>query len=278
MRLGAMNCGKGEDPDLWVSELKRFGYRTSAFPTDPNRGDDELRRFSAAAAKADIVIAEVGGWGNPLADSERGSRKECMERAKRALYAADLVGARCAVNISGSRGTTWDGPDERNLTAETYEMIVQVIREIIDEVRPSRSFYALEPMPWMYPCDIATQRSLIRDIDRKAFAVHFDPVNLITGPALYYGNALFLREFIREFGGLIKAAHAKDTFLRTDLTIHLEERRPGEGILDYGVYLRELDRIDHDMPLLIEHLRKDEDYEAGARYIRKIAEAEGIQL
>ena len=278
MRLGAMNCGKSDDPDFWISELKRCGYRASAFPTDPNRSDDELRRFSAAAAKADVVIAEVGGWGNPLADSDRGSRKECIERAKRALYVADLVGARCAVNISGSRGAKWDGPDERNLSAETYEMIVQVVREIIDEIRPARSFYTLEPMPWMYPCDLDTQRRLIRDVDRKAFAVHFDPVNLITGPALYFGNAAFLREFIREFGALIKAAHAKDTFLRTDLTINLEERRPGEGNLDYGVYLRELDRIDRDMPLLIEHLKKDEDYEAGARYIRGIAETEGIRL
>jgi sugar phosphate isomerase/epimerase len=278
MRLGAMNCGRYDDPDLWISELSRHGYRTSAFPTDPGRPDDELRRFSAAAEKAGVVIAEVGGWGNLFADSDRGTKEQCLARAKRALYAADLTGARCAVNISGSRGPCWDGPDEKNLTYETYEMVVAVVRDIIDEINPKRTFYTLEPMPWMYPCDIETQRRLIRDVDRKAFGVHFDPVNLITNTALYYGNAAFLREFIREFGGLIKAAHAKDTFLSTDLTIRFEERRPGEGNLDYCVYLRELDRVDADMPLLIEHLKKDEDYEAGARYIRETAESVGIRL
>ncbi|MFA6506054.1 MAG: sugar phosphate isomerase/epimerase [Treponemataceae bacterium] len=278
MRLGAMNCKGFEDPDAWIAELRRHGYRTSVFPTDLDRPDADLLRYAAAAKKADIVIAEVGGWGNPLADSDRGSKEKSLALAKRALYVADETGARCAVGISGSRGEIWDGPDERNLTSETYEMVVATVREIIDEVKPKRTFYTLEPMPWMYPCDIETQRSLLRDVDRKAFAVHFDPVNMITSTTLYYQNASFLRAFIREFGSLIKACHAKDSFLKTDLTIQFEERRPGEGKLDYAVYLKELERVDTDMPLLIEHLKKDEDYEAGARSIRETAETEGIQL
>lgn len=80
-------------------------------------------------------------------DCERGTREDAIARAKRALYVADMVGAICVVNISGSMGARWDGHGAKNLTEETYEMIVASVREIIDEIRPSRTFYILEPMP-----------------------------------------------------------------------------------------------------------------------------------
>lgn len=35
---------------------------------------------------------------------------------------------------------------------------------------------------------------LIRAVDRKAFAVHLDPVNMITNPLLYYDNANLIKE------------------------------------------------------------------------------------
>ncbi|MEI6875134.1 MAG: sugar phosphate isomerase/epimerase [Spirochaetota bacterium] len=224
------------------------------------------------------MIAEVGAWTNPLQDSERGTRSEALAKCKRALYVADESGARCAVNISGSRGAKWDGPDPKNLSSETWQMIVESVREIIDEVEPKRSFYTLEPMPWMYPCDIETQRRLIRDINRRAFAVHFDPVNMIYSPGTYYANGAFMSDFIREFGDLIKAVHAKDTFFDSSLTLHFHERRPGLGALDYRALLSALDGLDPDMPLIIEHLKEDAEYALGAAYIRETASAIAVEL
>ncbi|NJL72181.1 MAG: TIM barrel protein [Candidatus Competibacteraceae bacterium] len=183
MRLGAMNMSNYADPGAWIAALRKEGYRTAVFPAGLSVPDDTARAYGRAAEREDILIAEVGGWGDVLADSDKGTKAESMTRAKRALYLAEEVGARCAVNISGSRGATWDGPHERNLTAETYEMIVASVREIIDEIKPRRTFFTLEPMPWMYPVDIETQQRLIRDVDRKAFAVHFDPVNMIRSPS-----------------------------------------------------------------------------------------------
>jgi sugar phosphate isomerase/epimerase len=157
-------------------------------------------------------------------------------------------------------------------------MIVATVREIIDEVSPKRTFYTLEPMAWMYPCDIETQRRLIRDIDRPGFAVHFDPVNLIHDPSTYFNNGQFIREFIREFGTLIKCVHAKDTLLQTSLTLHLQEMRPGSGTLDYRTLLVELERADREMPLIIEHLKVDEDYSRAAEYIRAVATSLNVEV
>ena len=61
-------------------------------------------------------------------------------------------------------------------------MIVQTVREIIDAVKPVRTFYTLETMPWMYPDSAHSYLELIRAIDRERFAVHLDVVNLVCSP------------------------------------------------------------------------------------------------
>ena len=53
--------------------------------------------------------------------------------------------------------------------------------------------------------------------------------------------------------------------------VHLDEVPPGQGNLDYRVLLRELDRLDPDTPLMLEHLSTEEEYRQAATYIRAIA-------
>lgn len=54
------------------------------------------------------------------------------------------------------------------------------------------------------------------------------------------------------------------------LTVHLEEVRPGLGVLDYATYLRELDRLPGEVPLMIEHLQTEEDYRAAFGHITSV--------
>ncbi len=79
-------------------------------------------------------------------------------------------------------------------------------------------------------------------------------------------------------GPYIRSCHAKDITLSGALTVHLDEVRPGLGALDYGVYLRLLAGLDPDTPLLLEHLPSEDDYAAGAEYIRTTARDLGIVL
>jgi sugar phosphate isomerase/epimerase len=53
---------------------------------------------------------------------------------------------------------------------------------------------------------------------------------------------------------------------------------PGEGELDYAVYLRELDKLDPDVPLILEHMRTADEYRAGAAYVRGVAQQVGVRL
>ena len=53
-----------------------------------------------------------------------------------------------------------------------------------------------------------------------------------------------------------------------ELTVHLEERRPGLGSLDYGVFLKETSRM-KDIPFMLEHLESHEEYLLAAKYVRE---------
>jgi sugar phosphate isomerase/epimerase len=195
-----------------------------------------------------------------------------------ALALAETVGARCCVNISGSRGAKWDGPDPRNFTRETFDLVVENTRRIIDAVKPRSTFYTLECMPWMVPDSAESYLDLIAAIDRPAFGVHFDPVNLISSPHLYFGNGAFIRDFVARLGPHIRSVHAKDILLRENLTVHLDEVRPGLGGLDYPAFLRALAALDPDLPVMLEHLPAEEDYLLAAAHIRSVAAQEKLVL
>jgi sugar phosphate isomerase/epimerase len=277
MRLGGPVFEDTSTPEKWVQAVNKLGYRAADCPLGPDASDDEVQAYSRAARDADIVIAEVGAWSNPLADDEE-QRRDALEKCRRGLDLADRIGARCCVNIAGSRGAQWDGPHPDNLSEETFEMIVETTRAIIDAVQPRRSFYALETMPWIFPDSPESYLRLIQAIDRPQFCVHLDPVNMINSPARLFDNAAFLRECFRLLGPHIRCCHAKDIVLRDQLTVHLDEVRPGQGALDYATFLRELNALDPDTPLILEHLPAAEDYHLAAAFVRGVAANHEITL
>jgi len=277
IRLGGPVFDAGETPEAWVEAHRKAGYTAAFCPLSFEAEDAVVAAYARSAEAADLVIAEVGAWSNPLS-LDPSTRSEALNRCKGQLELADRIGARCCVNIAGSLGEKWDGPDARDLTRETFDLIVETVREIIDAVKPRRTFYTLEPMPWMYPDSADSYLDLLKAVDRSAFAVHLDPVNMICSPQRYFANGDFIRDFIHRLGPHIRSCHAKDVLLQPNLTTHLDEVQPGLGGLDYRAYLEELDRLLFDLPLMMEHLTAPEQYQAGAEYIRTVARAAGVDI
>jgi len=276
MRLGGPV--DANDPESWVAALRDNGYRAAYCPVGPGADPQTVQAYAQAAREAGIVIAEVGAWQNNPISSDEGVRGDALNKIQAALALADEIGAFCCVNVAGSRGERWDGPHPKNLDADTFALIVDSVREIIDGVRPRRAFYTLEPMPWVLPDTPLSYLRLLRAVDRPMFAVHLDPVNLVNTPERCYHNGRLLRECFDLLGPFIKSVHAKDIRMEERLTVHLEEVRPGLGVLDYAVFLREMDRLDPDIPLMLEHLHSPEDYRLSAAYVREVASREGIPL
>jgi sugar phosphate isomerase/epimerase len=277
MRFGAPLFTKSNDPDAWIQELKKRGYSAAYCPVSSDQSDSVVHAYEQAAKQANIVIAEVGAWSNPLS-MDNSVRKKAIQFNEEQLDLADRIGAACCVNIVGSRGEQWDGHHPDNLTKDTFALIVDTVREIIDEVRPSRTFYTLEAMQWMYPDSPDTYLELLDAINRKTFAVHLDPVNLINCPRKYYDNAGLIKECFQKLGPYIKSCHAKDIVMDQTPTVHLHETRPGKGNLDYRVLLSEINKLEPNSPMLLEHLTSEEEYQLAAGYIRNVANEIGVDL
>lgn len=278
MRLGAyLPDTTAADPWEWAHAHAEHGFSAAGVLLAEPVADDVIAAYVAAAAAFDLQIAEVGAWSNPLSPDAAEARA-ARERCQQQLALAERLGARCCVNIAGSRGEKWAGPFAEDLTEDGFALIVDSVRGIIDAVRPRRTFYALETMPWMFPDSIDSYERLLGAIDRDAFAVHFDPINLISSPQLYFRTGELIREFVRRLGDRIRCCHAKDIRLGDRLTVHLDEVRPGTGALDYRTFVSELEALDSQMPLLIEHLETNTECLEAADYIRSVCDEAGIEL
>jgi len=277
MRLGGPVSAQGLDARAWAEAARARGYGAAVWPFEEGEDEGTLREFVGAAHAADLVIAEVGAWSNPLSPHEP-ERRAALARCQERLALADEVGARCCVNIAGSLSGRWDGPHPHNLSEDTFSLVVESVRAILDAVKPRRTYYTLETMPWAHPDSPDSYLRLLRAVGHERFAVHLDPVNLVSSPRAYYGNAALIRACFDKLGPFIKSCHAKDVRLRDDLTVHLEEVRPGLGALDYPVFLRELDRLDRDTPLVLEHLSGDAEYARAAEHLRGLAGELGVDL
>ncbi len=277
IRLGGPVFEKYNSPEEWVSELKKLGYRAAYCPVSLGANQQIIKAYQTIAAKNDIIIAEVGAWSNPI-DPDQKTADKAIQKCIDSLALADQIGANCCVNISGSRNPKyWAGPYKENLTEKTFDLIVETTRKIIDSVKPTRTFFALECMPWAYPDSAGSYIKLIKAIGRERFAVHLDPVNLVTSPQIYYRNGEMISDCFRKLGPHIRSCHAKDITLREDNYIpQLDEIIAGKGNLDYRVFLMELAKL-KDVPLMMEHLNSAEEYLQAAEYIRSVGKTVNIE-
>jgi sugar phosphate isomerase/epimerase len=266
-----------DSADGWIALLRERGFRTAYWPLDDDAPSDEVDAYAAAAAAAGISIAEIGAWqANPISPDDA-TRAAGLERCKAQLALADRVGAHCCVNIAGSRSGTWDGPHPGSLGADTFALIVDSVRDILDAVAPTRTYYTLEPMPWVWPDSPDAYLELLAAVDRPRFAVHLDPINMINTPAKLYDNAGFLRECFDKLGPHVRAVHAKDMTITTNLTLHMPERRPGLGDIDFHAFITQMQRLDPGTPFLVEHLPSDEEYVAAVAHVRAVAGELGVE-
>jgi len=277
MRLGGPIYAKTQDPAAWATAVRAKGYRAAYCPVDSHADDATVAAYVRSAQQANIVIAEVGAWSNPISPDES-TRRQAIAYCQEQLALADRLGARCCVNIAGSRSSDWAGPHEDNLSSDTFDLIVETVRLIIDAVNPTHTYYALETMPWAPPDSTDSYVRLLQAIRRPRLAVHMDAANLINSPQTYYANSALIRDFCARLGSHICSCHAKDIVLSGQYTVHLDETRPGTGGLDYRAMLNELGKIKPEVPLMMEHLASESEYDMAAQYIRSVAAEVNVTL
>ena len=121
MRLGLSSSLTHQTPEEWAGRLSALGCRAVNFPADYTCDPALLDRYARAAQAHDLVIAEVGAWCNPISpDPETKAAALLRCKSSCALPTASMRGA--AFNVSGSKGSRWDGPYRENMTEDTWRI------------------------------------------------------------------------------------------------------------------------------------------------------------
>jgi sugar phosphate isomerase/epimerase len=278
VRLGGPIFLKSDDPVALAKEHRRLGYSAAYCPQVNVDHREHIRAIEKAFAAENVVIAEVGAWKNML-DPDESKRRENLAYVVERCALADAVGARCCVDIAGSYNPdVWYGMDPKNVSKEFLDATVQNCRHVIDTVKPKRTKFTIEMMPWSLPDGPDAYLQLIRAVDRAAFAVHLDVCNIINSPRRFYSNAEVIRECFQKLGARVISCHAKDLKWIPEFNVHFVEVAPGQGQIDYAAYLQGLSRLSTDAPLMLEHLKTPEEYEVGKEHILETARAIGVTI
>lgn len=268
--LGVSSSLQHSTPQEWAAKHVELGLKCVNFPVDYLAGEDVYMAYKKAADEAGLVIAEVGVWRNTLA-ADPAEREKWIEYAIGQLKMAEKIGAVCCVNVVGTPyGPRWDGGYRGNFTQEAWEDAVRMIQRVIDAVNPKHTKFCIESMPWMIPSGPDEYVKLVRDVNRSAFGVHLDAVNMITSPQRYFFNDDFLRECFDKLGPWIVSCHLKDILLKQEYTFQLQECAPGAGTLDIPLYLRLAQKYNPEMPFIIEHLVTDDEYIESIKYVQDL--------
>jgi sugar phosphate isomerase/epimerase len=278
VRLGGPIFLKSDDPAEQAREHRRLGYSAAYCPAVKTGETEKIRAIRDAFAAANVVIAEVGAWKNML-DPDAAARKANLEYVTDRLALADAVQSRCCVDIAGSYNPKyWYGMNAKNLSQEFFDATVENVRKVIDAIKPAKTRFTIEMMPWSLPDTPDSYVRLIKAVDRPAFGVHLDVCNVVNSPARFYDNKGTIEECFHRLGGWIASCHAKDLAWIPEYNVHFAEVIPGRGEIDYATYLRELTKLPVDAPLMLEHLKNADEYDEGRAYIQRVALQAGVSF
>jgi sugar phosphate isomerase/epimerase len=279
MRLGGPVFVKSQDPAVLAKAHRDLGYRAAYAPADLSVTDtDRIAGLTKEFARQDVVFAEVGAWKNML-DPDPEKRRSNITYVTDKLALAEALGARNCVDIAGSYDPdVWYGENPKNLSQEFFDATVENCRKLIDAVKPQRTSFTVEMMPWSIPTGPDDYIRLIKAVDRKAFGVHLDVCNTMNSPVRLYNNAAGIRECFSKLRPWIKSCHAKDLKWGPGVQVWIQEVIPGTGLVDYKTYLRELSLLGVDAPLMLEHLHGEEEYSKGREYIQGVAQSLGLSF
>lgn len=167
----------------------------------------------------------------------------------------------------------WNSPhhtDPRERSLAVYAENVAFIQFLCDEAKPRNTYYTLEVMQWMLPDSPEQYARFLQDVDRERFAVHMDAVNFVKDPYLCTHHNEVIDKAFRLLGPKIRSCHLKDFRLKDATSLMVEEVIPGTGMLDIPHYLACVGRLDPDMPVLLEHLSGEAEYDEALARVRSV--------
>ncbi len=260
--------------DATAEWVKRHGYSGAMIGLDPDLSDQETERVGRTFADYGLDIYEIGAY-TSLIHQDEATRLQNIKRVKRGLEQAAIVGCPCVGTIGGS-SAGWL-PHPNTLSEASWNLFLEVVSDLLD-VTPAGVTFCLESWP---PTILPDLKAIIRVMDAfddPRLGLVFDPANLITTEN-YFSSGELIDDAFDQLGDRFISIHCKDILWLPDFSqTGLAEVVPGGGTLDYDRLLTRSAYQSHKPPLIIEHLKGEEEIAMASNFIRDRAEANHLTV
>jgi sugar phosphate isomerase/epimerase len=282
MRLGCILLAPQSVPEIsaMCDKLDCYGLSAIVAPKALEHfTPDEAIAYGEAARSLGLVIGEAGFWENLLTD-DRDLRASRIERFRRVLRNADLMGCRSTNTLVGTKH-----PSDRPLFPHAYNFtdacrteFRDVVLRILDGLDLETTHYGIEPWFTTFFYQPEDIRAFIDSVDHPRFGVHLDQANMISHATFYKTTELIERTF-KLLADKAVSCHIKDLqWEGAHFGLRWNEVYIGEGTMDLVTYLRHIDRLHPDMTCYCEHFPEERDYAVSFARLHQIAKRAGTSF
>lgn len=207
---------------------------------------------------AGLEVAQANGWYEVLIHPDEHLRVEGIRGVQALCKIGRILGSASVYVRPGSlnpQGAWFPHPD--NFLPQTFDRLTNSLQQCALAAESEGMVLALEGHV-LSPLDTPQRmRDILDAVASPALKVNIDPVNFIGSVRDVYHTQGILNQLFDLLGNDIAAAHLKDLVIEDKLVLHITEVVPGEGTLDYDLFLRRMNALCPDGYCLIEHLPDD---------------------
>ena len=257
IHLGMMLQGTSTDDLLkQAANIAAVGFDTVQLTIFFEPSADDLKKLAETLNKLGLRVAAFGTYFNPFRPDDTSFFMHSNLRTMKLLAEhSGLFGCRQFVTWSGSYAPTLGGADPRNHTPEAVAKLQRAVREIVMPVlEPIAGRLALEPSYRHVLGSPELGQEIFAPFPADKVGFVMDPPNLIS-PELYPKRDEEMLRLFRVLGDRVHLVHLKD--MRLDSKNNRVSPGPGDGEMNYPLFISELRKLKRPLTGIIEHIKAE---------------------
>ena len=261
-----------------VRELGFSGVFTRFRENDPfETTTTQCHRVRDVLADEGIRMYQATGYWQCLIHPDETERKKAVWTVQEALRVAGDIGARGIDTGPGSMDPTgpWN-PHPDNWSQRSREQLIKSLTECAKAAEDNQVYLSLEGHQLVVLENEDVTKEILDAVDSPWVRSDLDPANWITLKTVYRTGEALDRIF-DVLGKHIVSGHAKDIILTNAHTLHLPTCAPGTGMLDFKTYIRRMEELDPEYPLITEGTQESE-LPAVSDFLHRTAAELGIEV
>ena len=261
-----------------VRELGFSGVFTRFRENDPfETTTAQCHRVRDVLADEGIRMYQTTGYWQCLIHPDETERKKAVRTVQEALRVAGDIGARGIDTGPGSMDPTgpWN-PHPDNWSLKSKEQLIKSLTECAKAATDNQVYLSLEGHQLVVLENEDVTKEILDAVGSPWVRSDLDPANWVTLKTVYRTGEALDRIF-DVLGKHIVSGHAKDIILTNAHTLHLPTCAPGTGMLDFKTYIRRMEELDPEYPLITEGTQESE-LPAVSEFLHRTAAELGIEV